>query len=327
MRKIWINGDGIKIIALFILCLIFISIYLFTFMGTKPDYVIPRRFIKILAMILTSSAVAYSSIVFQTITNNRILTPSVMGFESIYVLIQSLIVWFYGTKSFSVLNREENFVISVVLMMAFSMVLYLLLFKREDNNIYFLILLGMICGTIFSSISTFVQMVIDPNEFAISQSRINTSFGKVNESLLVISIITLVFLYLITFRSFRYLDILLLGKDNAINLGVPYSKIVKKFLLIIAICVSVSTALVGPVMFLGVLITNLTYQIFKTYRHSILIPACTMVSIIAIVGSQFLVEHVFSFNTLISIIINFIGGIYFICLLLKETKNVRSKED
>jgi len=59
-----------------------------------------------------------------------------------------------------------------------------------------------------------------------------------------------------------------------------------------------------------------------TYKHSILILGASLISIIALVGGQFLVLHVFNLNTTISVIINFVGGIYFIYLLLKQSKGV-----
>ncbi|WP_276676016.1 iron chelate uptake ABC transporter family permease subunit, partial [Caldibacillus debilis] len=80
-------------------------------------------------------------------------------------------------------------------------------------------------------------------------------------------------------------------------------------------------ALAGPVTFLGLLVANLSYEYLKTYRHRELILGAILISIIALVGGQWIVERVFSFSTTLSVIINFIGGIYFIYLLLKENRS------
>ena len=112
-----------------------------------------------------------------------------------------------------------------------------------------------------------------------------------------------------------------LGREIAINLGINHDKLSKKLLLVVAVLVSISTALVGPITFLGLLVVNLSYQFFKTYKHSYLITGSVLISIIALVGGQFIVERILNFSTTVSIIINFIGGLYFIYLLLKEAKS------
>ena len=121
-------------------------------------------------------------------------------------------------------------------------------------------------------------------------------------------------------KDAKKLDVLSLGKEQAINLGLDYDGLVKKMLVAVSILVSVSTALVGPITFLGILVTNLAYQMLKDYRHRIIIPTAILISLVALIGGQFLVERVFEFNTTIGVIINFIGGLYFIYILLKEER-------
>lgn len=185
---------------------------------------------------------------------------------------------------------------------------------------YFLLLIGLVLGTLFGTISSFLQLVIDPNEYLIIEGQMFASFNKINSDLFWYALVVMAGSFLVGFRKIRRLDLIALGRENAINLGLNYNKSVRNYLFLIALLVAVSTALVGPMTFLGILVTNLTYELFKTYRHAILIPACCLVSCIAVVGGQFLVERVFAFNTTISIIINFIGGIYFMFLLLKAKK-------
>ncbi|MDV5703304.1 iron chelate uptake ABC transporter family permease subunit, partial [Acinetobacter baumannii] len=112
-----------------------------------------------------------------------------------------------------------------------------------------------------------------------------------------------------------------LGRDNAVNLGVNYDSLVKKMLILVAVFISVSTALVGPITFFGLIVANLSYQLFGTYKHKILISGAGLISVIALVGGQWVVERVFTFSTTLSVIINFIGGVYFIYLLLKESRS------
>lgn len=308
-----------KLILLAIGSVVAISLFLFIGLTGNWQYILERRFTRIVAIAVTGAVIAIATIIFQTITNNRILTPSLIGLDALYQLIQTFIIFFYGSTSLSATNQTVNFFLSIGLMIIFALILFKLLFK-QGNNIYFLLLIGLIFGTFFQSLSTFMQVLIDPNEFLIVQNRMFASFNNVQTDLLYLSIgiIVITLLYLLKFT--KYLDVLSLGKSHAVNLGVDYNRVVQQLMVIVAILMAVATALVGPIMFLGILVVNVTYEMFKTYKHSVLILATVFVSIIALVGGQFIIDRVFNFSTTLSVVINLVGGVYFLYLILKENR-------
>jgi len=281
-------------------------------------YFLSVRVPKVVAIVITGGGIALSSMIFQTITNNRILTPSVLGLDSLYVLIQTFVIFVFGSSSIVVLNKNLNFFITVILMIVFSSLLYKGLFKRQRKDIMILLLVGLILGTLFQSLSSFMQMMIDPNEFLHIQDRMFASFNNINTNILLISSLAILIIIIYTFRRSSILDVLSLGRENAINLGIDYDSTVFGLLLIVSILVSISTALVGPITFLGLLVVNLAREYLKSYEHKYLILSSTLLSIIALIGGQLLVERIFNFGTPISVIINFLGGVYFIYLLIKE---------
>lgn len=315
--------NSTKLLILLGLSLLFVGVYLFQGLNGSYDYALPRRGVKVLAMVITGCAIAYSTVIFQTITHNRILTPSIMGLDALYLLLQTVLIFFLGSDHITIVNKQVNFILSVVAMIIFALLLYRFLFSNSKGNqpIYFLLLIGIIVGTFFSSISTFLQVLIDPNEFSIVQDRMFASFNNVSTDLVWLALIITAIVFLIGWRSIHFLDVLSLGRETAINLGVPYESIVKKMLVISAVLIAISTALVGPITFFGLIVANLSYQFFKSYRHSILITGAMLMSIVALVGGQWVVERIFTFSTTLSVIINFIGGVYFIYLLLKESKS------
>ncbi|MCG7343123.1 iron chelate uptake ABC transporter family permease subunit [Sporosarcina sp. ACRSL] len=313
--------DSTKLIILVVLAAVSCSLYLFHDLNGSFDYALPRRGIKVIAMALTGVAIAYSTVIFQTITHNRILTPSIMGLDSLYILLQTVVIFFLGSNHITIVNKHVNFILSVSTMIVFALVLYRFLFKRGGQPIYFLLLIGIIVGTFFQSISTFLQVLIDPNEFLRVQDKMFASFNNISGELVWWALGIVVLTFIVGRRSFSDLDVLSLGRDTAINLGVNYDRVVKLMLVLSAILISVSTALVGPITFFGLIVANLSYQFFKTYKHSVLIAGASVMSIIALVGGQWVVERVFTFSTTLSVIINFIGGVYFIYLLLKESRS------
>ena len=296
-------------------------ILLFVFWGLSGSnwgYFLSLRVPKVLALVVTGVAIAFSTLLFQTLTNNRILTPSLLGLDSLYILIQTLVVFILGSTSLVLVNNKINFFISVGLMLIFSTLLFKGLFKRETSNIMFFLLFGLILGTFFQSLTTFMQMMIDPNEFLHVQDRMFASFNHVNTEILLIAIIVISALILYSIKYFKLWDVLSLGREHAINLGVDYHKTIRNMVLIVSILVSVSTALVGPITFLGLLVVNLAREFLKTFEHKYIFIGSALISIVALVGGQLLIERILNFGTPISVVINLIGGIYFLYLLLKE---------
>ena len=289
-------------------------------LGNSWEFALRIRSMKVAAMLIVSCCVAYSAVSFQTLTNNRILTPSIMGFESVYMLLQTLLVYIYGDQTFTIVNSLDNYILSIICMIGFAFLLYIFIFRKGNDNIFFLVLIGLVLGILFNSISSFLQLVIDPNDFFMIQGKMFASFSDINDDLLGYSAIILVITLAVGFHQAKYLDVIALGKDKAVSLGLDYGKKVQLFLVLIAILVSISTALIGPIIFLGILVANLTYELVKTYQHRVIISACCLVTANIIIGGHFLSERVFELSTPISTIINFVGGLYFLYLILRMEK-------
>src|SRR5699024_1410927 len=123
-----------KTIILAIIALLLTLLYIFYQLTGNIGYILPRRIIKIVAILLTGGAIAFSTTLFMTITNNRILTPSIMGIDSLYLLTQTFIIYMFGSNSLIMMNSNLNYLISISVMVVFSLLFYRLLFKGEDRK-------------------------------------------------------------------------------------------------------------------------------------------------------------------------------------------------
>ncbi|MBK5720801.1 iron chelate uptake ABC transporter family permease subunit [Dysgonomonas sp. Marseille-P4677] len=312
--------DKRQILILLFALVVSILLFLFYELGSSWMFTLRLRSVKIVAMLIVSCCIAYSTVSFQTLTNNRILTPSIMGFESVYLLFQTVLVFIYGDMTYSVLNHVDNFILSIFGMIAFAMLLYVLIYKRGKDNLYLLLLIGLVLGILFNNLSGFMQLLIDPNDFFIVQGKMFASFNKINQELLGYASVMMFLVLLIGFKLTKYLDVLALGRDQSINLGLNYNRMVQLFLIIIAILSAISTALVGPITFLGLLVSNLTYETFRTHKHRVVIIACSLISAVTLIGGQFVMERFFNLLIPISTVVNFGGGIYFLYLLLRAKR-------
>lgn len=311
--------DKRSIIILSVLVLVLVISFLFIGVNSiNFKYALYRRIPKIYAMILTGGAIGFSSLIFQTVTNNRILTPSILGIDSLYVLLQTTVVFLLGSSSVIMSNGNINFIITIASMLLFSSLMYKFIFKKGSKNIFTLLLVGVVCGTLFESLTTFMQVLIDPVEFQVVQDKMQASFNNINTDLLFISSVVIIICIGYVYDYLKILDVMALGRDEAINLGVDYDKMVKKILIVVVLLTSVATALVGPITFLGLLVVNIARQLIVTYKHSVLGISTILISVIALIGGQLLVEQLMDFGVSVSVIINFIGGIYFIYLVMKE---------
>lgn len=275
---------------------------------------------KVAAFLLVALAAGMATVSFQTLTQNQFLTPNILGLDSLYVLIQTIL--FFTVGGVNMLSQEQTplFLISILLMALLSLLLAKVLLQRRQNDLFILLMLGMIFGTLFSSTSSFLQVMMDPNEYDLLQGRLFASFSNVNTNHLLLAAVIILVGSLLLYGVNRYLDVLHLGADQATNLGISINRFQILLLFLVSLLTGTATALVGPITFLGFIVANIAYQLMPTYRHSYLFPTAVLLGVIFLVGSQFLVEQVFHLKTTVSVVTQFVGGVYFIWKIIRERR-------
>lgn len=300
-------------IAALVVCLLFMTV------GVKGDwgFVLAFRGTKLAALVLVAFAVSVSTVLFQTVTGNRILTPAVMGFDSLYVLLQTVLVFFLGGLGVATLDQRWLFVLEVAAMVLLSSLLFRTLFSGGTRSLHLLLLVGILCGGLFRSLAGFIQRIIDPNEFVVLQDRLFANFNTIDVPLLGLSAIAVSATTAVGLANLSRFDVLSLGRETAIDLGLDHRRMVTLVMALVAVLVSVSTALVGPVTFFGLLVANLAYLVTPSFRHRHVLPVTVFLSIVLLAGGQMILERLFAFSTALSIVIEFFGGLTFILLLMR----------
>lgn len=284
--------------------------------GLDFDYVIPKRLTRLAAIGIAGVCIAYSSVIFQTIAGNRILTPAIMGYEAIYLLFQALLILLLGTQSL-LLGRDGNVLLSVLLMLGYSWLIHRWLLRNGSHNVYLLLLLGLVLSMVMGTFTQFIQLKISPGEFSIFQGFNYASFNKAQPGQVIYSGVLVAAVCFIAQRTLPVLDVLALGRDQAISLGVDYPRSVHLQLALIAILVAVSTSLVGPTAFMGVFVANIAYALAGTTRHRVTLPLGCAIAIGIFIIAQYLVEQWFNYNTSVSILINLVCGVYLLALMIR----------
>lgn len=311
-------------ISICVVLLIISSTLFLVFNVSDFGFALPLRSKKLLALCVVGIAVGISTLIFQTVTNNPILTPALLGYDALYVLIKSLMVFFLGAAGLSTLSPLFKFSLEVVIMLGLSLLLFRLLFTKQNQDLTRLILVGVIFGVLFRSLSALVARLISPDEFITVQSVSYAQFNTINTQLLMISTVMCMACVVAVWRVRFACDILMLGRAFAINLGIDYQKLTLYLLVIIAILVSVSTALVGPITFFGLLVCALTNQLTSSMHHTKRLILVSLVSMLCLVGGQMLFEHILKMAGVLSVAIELIGGLVFLWLVLREFRHDNS---
>ncbi|MCA9876424.1 MAG: iron chelate uptake ABC transporter family permease subunit [Thermomicrobiales bacterium] len=281
------------------------------------DFILPFRGRKVIALAVVGIAVATSTVLFQAITDNRILTPSIMGFDALYLLVQTTLVFLFGSHWLVTLDPQLRFLGNVAALTLFAGLLFWWLFLRAERGLYLLLLVGIIFGVLFRSLTNLLERLIDPTEFAVLQDLAFASFNAVDQTLLATGTLLVGATACAAWRMHHELDTLALGRETAISLGVEYQRAVARILVLVTVLVATSTALVGPITFFGLLVAHLAYRTIGSPWYRDILPAAALLAIITLVGGQALLEHVFAFNTGLSVIVEFVGGATLLVLLLR----------
>ena len=283
-------------------------------------YAMKLRAPKLLAMLITAFAIGGASLVFQSIINNTIVTPCLLGMNSLYTLIHTAVVFFIGSGSALAVNANLAFAVDVVLMGIVATLLYSYLFRKTNHNVLYVLLVGTVLTSFFGSIQTTLTRVMDPNEYDTLLTSLVAGFNNINNEIIVFSVILLSAIVFFLRKELALLDVLTLGKAQAINLGVDYDRCIRRLLLGVTLAIAVATALVGPISFLGLIIANLSRQLLRTYRHSQLVLGSVLFGTIVLLGGQLIVEHLYTYTVPVSVFITVGGGLYFLYLLLSRKK-------
>lgn len=287
--------------------------------GTRGYWLIAeRRMNSVIAMAVVAVCQAVATVAFQTVTNNRIITPSIMGFESLYVAIHTSTVYFLGAAGLNNARTLEMFVIQLVLMVGLSLILYTWLLAGDNPNMHAMLLVGIVLGGGLGSVSTFMQRLLTPSEFDVLTARLFGSVNNADPAYYPLAVPLVLVAVGLMYANSRRLNVLGLGRDVAVNLGVSHKKHAVYTLVLVSVLMAVSTALVGPMTFLGFLVATLAYQFADTYDHRYVFPMAALLGYCILAGAYFVMNHIFYAQGVVSIIIELVGGLTFLIVVLRK---------
>lgn len=301
------------------LVVLFAGLYQFAFVNPKFfSYAMSIRLPRLIVLLTAGTAISAAAIIFQTIIRNNIVTPCLLGMNSLYLLIHTGVVFFLGSGSEFATNPVYAFAVDIIVMGTAASFIYYSIFQKTGGNVLYVLLIGTVLTTFFSSMQNSLTRIMDPNEYDALLNSLVASFTNVNAACIIPGIVLLALLAWWLRRDLSILDVISLGREQAISLGVDYETTLRRLMVGVALCIAVATALVGPLSFLGLITANVARQMFTTYRHTYLIAGASLVGMLVLAAGQFIVEHVMVYSVPVSVFVTIGGGIYFLYLILTQ---------
>lgn len=281
--------------------------------------VVRRRMVALVAMLISAVCQSLSTVAFQSSTNNRIITPSLLGFEALYSTIHTSVMFFFGAGLFIKLSGGvESFLLQIVIMVVMCLILYGWLLSGKYGNLQLMLLVGVIIGTGLKSVSSFMRRLLAPSEFDVLQARLFGSVSNADAEFFPVAIPLVLVAAVLILAYSKKLNVLSLGKSASTALGVHHQSGVIYTLILVSVLMSVSTALVGPLTFYGFLVATMSYQAAPTFDHRYIFPMALAIGFLILTGSYFFMYHVFRAQGVVSIIIEMFGGIAFLIVILRK---------
>jgi iron complex transport system permease protein len=281
------------------------------------DYRLPKA----IAAVLVGFALSVSGMMMQTYFRNPLAGPYVLGLSSGSSLAVALLIMGGSFFSIGVVNQWAISLASIV----GSFVLFLLIIlvaKRIKQSMGILLV-----GVMFSSFAGAIMSVLSFFSSAENLQKFTFwSMGSLaNLTWLQIGIVTFFVLsgLSLAFMQIKTLNALLLGETYAISMGINLHKNKYVIILATALLTGVTTAFVGPIAFVGMMVPHLVKMLFKTSQHHLIFWHALWVG-----GSLMLLFDMIaqlpgsSYTLPINAVTSLVGAPFVVWIILKRSKNL-----
>lgn len=304
------NIRKIYIITFILLCVISLLIGVININELNFKIILYSRIPRLLSLILTGIGLSISGIILQKIFKNKFISPSTGTTISASTL--GILISFIFMPNSNIFTRSLfSFVFSIITTFIFLIIVNNLKYK----NSVIVPLIGIIIGNIISSFTNFLAY-----NYGMTQSLISWSTGHFSTVLkgnyeIIYMVFPLVIMSIIYINEF---NIISMGEDISINLGIKYNKTVLIGIIITSLITSSIIVTVGKVPYIGLIIPNIV-SIYKGDNMKNTIFDISILGAIFIIFCDIISRLiVFPYEMPINLIIGIIGSIIFIILIVRK---------
>lgn len=240
---------------------------------------IELRFPQMITAILAGSALAVSGLLMQTLFENPLADPSLLGINSgasLGVAIALLVLggsWTMGD------NTLSGIVLTIVAAFVGASIVNVLLVvcSRLLHGNLALLIAGVMVSFVISAIISLLSFYASADGVRSFVVWGLGDFSEVSLQRLPLMIVLTMLPMLMLLWLATPLNTMLLGMDYATNLGINVRRVRTLSLLITGGLTATVTALCGPISFIGLAVPHIARMFFSTSNHRQLLPACVLI--------------------------------------------------
>jgi len=287
--------------------------------GTDNENLILFKFRlpRIVVSALVGGGLALSGCIIQGISKNALADPGLLGINAGAGLMVILYVLFFGSKTMSAV-----FILPFLALVGASItavLIYVLSYKKGEGIVPMrLILTGIAVQSGISALTTVLVIRLDETQFDFVANWQAGSIWGSSWRFVMALLPWLLLLVPYVICKARVLDVLSMGEDVALSLGVPVERERRRFLAVsvalAASCVSVS----GGIGFVGLIAPHMARRLVGS-RHAILLPTCALAGAVLVLAADTVARVILQPAELpTGIMVAIIGAPYFLYLLSKS---------
>lgn len=230
------------------------------------------RLPKAITAVLSGFALALSGMLMQSLFQNPLAGPDVLGVSSGASLGVALFVMSSGLLPVGVAASGWGLVVSAIVG-SVAVLLLMLASSFKIHNSVSLLLVGLMVGSMASAVVCVLQNHSNPDSLKLfvvwsmgSLSSVSWSYLKVLSFLVVVGV-------LMSMMLNKRLNALLLGESYAQGLGVNIVRTRVLIIIATSLLAGTTTAFTGPIAFIGVAVPHVARGLFKTSNHAVVAPS------------------------------------------------------
>ncbi|PTD16382.1 iron ABC transporter permease [Flavobacterium columnare] len=287
---------------------------------TTWQYIILNfRLPKALIAVAVGVALPICGLLMQTLFRNPLAGPYILGLSSGSSLMVAFVIMgsnFLPPLLVPLFTSSYGIVFASI-MGSLIVLIAVLLTAQKIKNTMSILVIGLMFSHFTSSIINILSYFSSAEQLQKFSIWSMGNLGSVRwENIYFIFIVCGITL-LYTIRLLKNLDALLLGKNYAKSLGVPYKKTLHQIILITSVLTGILTAFVGPIAFIGFAIPHLAKIIFQGSQHLHLFIT-TLLTGICIMLLCDIVSQGFEVAIPINAVTSIIGAPIVVWLLVKK---------
>ncbi len=278
------------------------------------------RLPRIILAVLTGSLLSMAGAVYQAIFQNPMADPYVIGISSGAAFGATIAIIFLPP-----MMLLGNSIVSLAAFLSAiltSILVYFISKTKRGVDTFSLLLTGVVISTVLSSFISLMMLAHQDEAMKIMTWTMGSFNAKSWNHVLTILIPTVIGIFITIYHG-KDLNVLVMGEEEAMIMGLDTKRLKRNMLLICALLTSIAVSVSGIIGFVGLIVPHFIRLIFGS-EHKFLLKASFVFGAIFMLLSDTIARSLIDgFEVPVGIITSLIGGPLFLILLVRYRRSLR----